>query len=217
MTKSKTKKRINKSERTKEKILAAARKVYAKYSYEAGSIRMIAREGGFEFALIRYYFPNKAELFHTVFKMACEEMFDVYENATKGLNVKTMGVEKVLSLHLDRTLDHWFENPETPRIIMNNIYWPEAKDVDIPGYEFLPHTLSKIRKFSEKIMNIRASDEEHDMFSDSMNAHFLMFVGSPSFQASLLGLEPDSQEYKLWIKKTMMYIYLPHLKRLLFF
>jgi len=213
----KEEKKLKKKDITRAKILAAARKVFAKHSYEAGSVRMIAKEGGFEFALIRYYFPNKAELFHSVFKMACEEVFDVYENAINGLDLETMGVEKTLSLYFDRFLGHCFEDPTSLKIIMNNIYWPEDPEVDIPGYEFLPHTLSKVRKLSEKRLNISASREEHYMFSDSMNAHVLMFVGSPSFQASLLGLEPDSQEYKQWVKKMMMYIYLPHLKRLLFF
>jgi AcrR family transcriptional regulator len=211
----KEEKKIKKKDITRAKILSAARKIFAKYSYDAGSVRMIAKEGGFEFALIRYYYPNKAELFRTVIKGACEEVAEVHANAMVGMEI--MRPEEGFSLYLDRLMDHHFKDPTALHILANNIYLPQDPDVDIPGYEFLPHMLSETRKQIEKQVNISASQEELNLFCDSLNAHLIFFLGSSSCQAQLLGLEPDSQEYFKWVKNTLMYIYLPHLRRLLFF
>jgi len=206
---------MKKKDITRAKILKAAREVFAKYSYDAGSIRMIAKEGGFEFGLIRYYYPNKAELFRTVIRGACEELMQVHETSMEGM--ENLRPEQGFSLYLDRYLNYFFKNPTGLQIIVNNIYWPKDPSVDIPGYEFVPHTLSETRKQIEKTLNISAPREELYRFSDSLNAHVFMFVGGSSCQAQLMGLDPDSKEYKKWVKDTLIYLYLPHLKRLLFF
>ncbi len=211
----KEEKKLKKKDITRAKILKASRKVFAKYSYDAGSVRMIAKEGGFEFGLIRYYYPNKAELFRSVIKRACEELLEVHMKAMEGM--ETMRPEEGFSTYLDRWLGYFFKHPTGLRILVNNVYWPKDPDVDIPGYEFLPHALSEARKLIETKMNISASREELNLFSDSLNAHFFMFMGGSSCQAQLLGVDPDSKEYLKWVKDTLMYIYLPHLKRLLFF
>lgn len=210
----KEEKKLKKKDITRAKILDAARQVFSKYSYDAGSVRMIAKEGGFEFGLIRYYYPNKAELFRTVIKEACDEMMKTHEMAMEGM--ETLRPEEGLSLYLDRWLGHFFEHPAGLRVIVNNIYWSSDPDVDIPGYEFVPHALSESRKIIKKKLNIGATREELNCFSDSLNAHMFMFIGGSSCQAQLLGLEPDSRAYLKWVKDTLMYIYLPHLKRLFF-
>ena len=129
-------KKMKKKDITREKILTAARSVFSKHSYEAGSVRMIAKEGGFEFSLIRYYFPNKAELFKTVFKDACDEMLQAHKKAMKGM--EKMRPEEGFSLYHDRFLKHYFNHPEGLRILVNNIYRPVDSEVEIPGYEQLP-------------------------------------------------------------------------------
>ena len=205
--------KMKKRDITHKKILAAARTVFSKHSYEAGSIRMIANEGGFEFALIRYYFPNKAELFKMVFKTACDEMLQTHKNAMKGM--EKMRPEEGFSLYLDRFLKHYFNHPEGLKVIVNNIYQPTDSDIEIPGYEYLPQLLSSSRKILVDNLSLNAPWDEVCRFSDSWNAEVFMFVGASSWKATLLGLDPLSKEYREWVKGSLTHIFLPHMKRLL--
>lgn len=206
--------KVKKKDITRAKILTAARKVFAKESFKAASIRMIANEGGFEFGLIRYYFPNKAALFETVMKDVCDEFIDGIEKWLDGIN--RLKPEEGFSIYLDRFLKHHFDNPETLRIIMNNVYRAEDPDLEIPGYYYLPKALALTREAFENKISMSASQEEIFRFVDSFNAQVLMFLGASSCHANILGLKQDSDEYRRWVKDTLMYIFLPHLKRLLF-
>ena len=62
---------------TRQKILAAARKVFAAHPYNAASIRMIAAKGDFYHGLIRYHFPNKADIFEAVVEDAVKEFCNI--------------------------------------------------------------------------------------------------------------------------------------------
>lgn len=208
-----TQKRVKKSQRTKERILAAARAVFAKYSYEAGSIRMIAKEGGFDFGIIRYHFPSKADLFETVMEQACNEFQKVNARSLEG--VKEIRIDDGFSLYLDRILDHYLKDPTALRILMNNIYLPMASDADIPGYHHLPRVLGETRRNMKENIAPNAPVIKLNRFHDGLTAHMLMLLGASSCHAGLLGLEMDSPEYFSWVKKTLIYVYLPHLKQLI--
>ena len=54
---------MRRSESTKARILAAARKHFAAYGYERTTIRAIAGEAGIDPALVMRYFGNKEKLF----------------------------------------------------------------------------------------------------------------------------------------------------------
>jgi len=203
-----------KSDVTRKKILNAARKVFAQNSYNAASIRMIANEGEFEFGLIRYYFPNKAALFETVMKSIYEELTTEFFRWHEG--IQKMPVEDGFSVFLDRFIKYHLERSEALKIIMNNIYMPEDPDTEVPGYHYIPKLLKQNRKNLEKILRFRASKEEIDRFSDSINVQVLMFLGASTCNAKVVGLPPDSKQYQQWVKETLMYIFLPHLKKLIF-
>jgi len=210
MTKRKTK--TNKSERTKEKILKAARSVFSKYSYEAGSIRMIAQEGGFDFGIIRYHFPSKADLFETVMEQACNELLIADQSASEG--IEKLRIDDGFSLFLDRYLGHNLKDPSAMQILMNNIYLPMNGEVDIPGYHHLPRMFEDARaRMKEKIAANAPLIKVH-RFHAGLSAHMLMMVGASSCHAGLLGLKPDSPAYFSWVKNTLIYVYLPHLKKM---
>ena len=48
---------------TRGAILAAARAEFAERGFEAASMRSVARRAGVDPALVRHYFPDRAELF----------------------------------------------------------------------------------------------------------------------------------------------------------
>ncbi|SFJ09739.1 TetR/AcrR family transcriptional regulator [Thermoflavimicrobium dichotomicum] len=59
----------------REKILQAAKKLFAKQGYEGTSIRQICEEAGANIALVSYYFGGKEKLFYAVF----DEYFHAFD------------------------------------------------------------------------------------------------------------------------------------------
>ena len=204
------KKSVNKSDITRDRIISAAITVFARLPYQAASMRMIGKEGGFNHELIRYHFPNKAGLFETILHDICDDFYRFNTSFLAGLS--GMNVEESFSLYIDRFLAHHFQNPEALRIIVLNMVITD-KPESIPGYRHIPEMLSRTRiTFKEKIP-ISASDREIEGFVSGFNNLLLNLLGAGYCQASILGLKHTSIKYRKWVKTTLLEIFLPHLKR----
>lgn len=204
--------KVAKSEITRERILRAARKVFAEHPYNAASFRMIGKEGGFDHPLINYYFPYKADLFEAVVVEICEEFFQANLACFEGL--EEMPPREGLALYIDRFLDFNLGNPEPLRIIMLNVAQVDRLE-EIPGYQFIPEVMARTRRTFEERAGLRASSKEIGMFQNSFNALVFFYLGASSCQAEILGMEPDRPKYRKWVKDTLIYIFLPRLEKLI--
>jgi AcrR family transcriptional regulator len=204
---------VKKADVTREKILLAARKLFAEHPYNAASLRMIAKEGGFDHPLIRYYFPSKAELFEAVVVQICEEF---YESNIKWLDgLETMMPKEALELYVDRVFDHHRKNPEGPRIIMQNIAQIDNLRA-IPGHHHLYTAFARFRVTFEQKIPLRGPAKEIDRFFNSFNAVMVNYMGASTAHAQVMGMETDSDRFWRWVKKTLLALYLPWLERLAF-
>jgi TetR/AcrR family transcriptional regulator len=201
-----------KSEITREKILLAGRTVFSEHPYKAASMRMIGKTGGFDHPLIHYYFPSKAELFEAVVAEICDEF---YRNSISWFD----GLDRLLPkdglpLYIDRFLDYNFKHPEAFRIISLNSSQLD-KLSEIPGYQHIPELLTKTRRTFETKVPMRATGEEIGRFINSFNTLVIFYLGSAPCQAEVLGMEPNSNQYRIWVKETLIYIFLPLLEKLI--
>lgn len=69
---------------TRGAILAAARAEFAERGYEAASMRSVARRAGVDPALVRHYFPDRAELFAVSVLPATANPLDVAARIVQG-------------------------------------------------------------------------------------------------------------------------------------
>ncbi|MDY6825104.1 MAG: TetR family transcriptional regulator [Thermodesulfobacteriota bacterium] len=202
-----------KSDVTREKILSAARKVFAGHPYKAATMRMIAAEGGFDHPLIRYYFPAKADLFKAVVREACESFYAANVSWFEGLD--KLPPEEGLRLFIDRFLDYHFSNPESMKILaINSVIQDDP--INIPGYDYVPDVLTRVRKNFEDLITLRASSEELSAFISSFNNLVVIYLGADTCQARIMNMTPASDEYRQWVKNTLMYIFSPLLRKLIF-
>ncbi|MBN1882660.1 MAG: TetR/AcrR family transcriptional regulator [Deltaproteobacteria bacterium] len=65
------------SEEKREKIIAAAKKAFAKKGFSAVGIREIARHAGINSATLYHYFKNKEKLYAVVLDRTFEEIFSI--------------------------------------------------------------------------------------------------------------------------------------------
>lgn len=197
---------------TRERIIEAARRVFSEHPYHVASIRMIGKAGGFDHQLIRYYFPSKAELFEAVVAELCEEYFQGNISWLSGLD--RIAPREGFPMYIDRFLDYNFKHPEALRIMaLNSTLTGDLSE--LPGYNHIPEVLAKTRSTFEQNVPLRAGPVEVGMFINSFNSIVIFFLGSASCQAQVLEMSADSEEYRKWVKDTLVFMFLPRLEKLI--
>lgn len=198
---------------TRLKILKAARKVFAQYAYHAASIRMIGKEARIDHPLISYYFPSKAILFEAVLADILAEWQVANETWSEGID--RMRPEKGLALYIDRVLDFGQKRPYAAQVLMLNMV--QAQDGDtIPGYHAIQTFFDQSRQLLKSLASEHTADSDIEKFRQSFFTLAMSYVGAKSYYAGILGMTPNSKEYKEWVKGALMDLFLPRLKQLMF-
>ncbi len=203
---------LKRGEATRERILTAARIVFARHQYHAASLRMVAKEGGFEHGIIRYHFPSKAELFKTVLSGICEDIY--HANVSWLDKVKGMPPREGLTLYVECFLAYNAKKPETLRILVQHVSQMDAP-ASIPGYECITELLVDTRQTLIEKLALQDSDGRVQRFQDSFNALLLYYLGAGPCQALILGMDPTGKPYQKWVKETMVSLFLPLLESII--
>lgn len=200
-----------KGELARKKILWAARLIFARQPYHAASLRMIAKEGGFDHPLIRYYFPTKADLFKAVVAEVVGEFAEAHFRWIKGLDL--LPPSKALPQLIGRIVDYHYENPEGMNIIMQNIS-QMGRLSSIPGYEMLPDLLMKMRGNFRLKIPLSGPEAEIEQFYSSLFVTVVLYLGASSTTAQFLGLDSSDSGYRGWVKDSLVFQFLPWMARL---
>ena len=196
---------------TRLRILKAARKVFARYAYHAASIRMIGKEAGIDHPLISYYYPSKAVLFEAVLADIVQEWHKANQTWFEGL--AKMSPEAGLSLYIDRMLAYMRTHPYAAQVYLLNMV--QAQDGEtIPGYNAIQTFFDQTTQLLKSLVPMQAADSDIEKFRQSFNTLAMNYVGAKSYYAGILGMRPNSREYKAWVKEMLMGLFLPRLKQL---
>jgi TetR/AcrR family transcriptional regulator len=208
----KTPKKDNKGARTRDSILAAARRVFSRHPYKAASMRMIGREAGIEHPLINYYFPNKAALFEAVIAWIIDDLSSKIVEWNES--VRTMKLKVGLRWFIGRLIEYNRTTPETLRILSLNMTQPYDFE-EIPGYGLIPGFIENIRLAFSRTMGLKGSEKEVSMLIDSFNFMVIAFLGASSCTARVLRKDPMSDDYAEWVTDTLTYVFAPRMRELL--
>lgn len=203
---------VKKSDVTREKIMEAARRVFAEHEYNAASIRMVATEGNFGHGIIRYYFPNKAELFKAVLSEISSDLY-MMNNAWLD-DVRHVPLQDGLPRFVERLVTYNAEKPEALRILVQNMAVMEHPE-STPGHELITQFLVDTRRAIEEKLQFRSNAETTRRFIDSFNGLVLYYLGASPYEARILGVDPHGPEYRKWVKETLVSVFLPFLKNIL--
>ena len=222
MTKKKSKKKSpktqgpgpkrNQKEATREKILEGAKKVFAEHPYSAASMRMIGSAAGVDHPLIRYYFPNKANLFEAI----VQELSEAYSRANRTWfeGLETLSVSRGLSLFIDRMMDFMSEHPEALRIVALNLAQPEDSEI-VPGYSQMQRLVTRHTEMLRNVAARRSSTREIRMYIESFNALVINYLRAATYYAGILRMNPRGPAYRRWVKETLHLLFLPRLRQLI--
>lgn len=200
-----------KKKHTREKVLQAARKVFCSHPYATATTRMIAKEAKVDHPLIHYHFGSKEELFQV---MALEMLQDFMQ----ALSGWFAGMEKMNSvsgfeLFIERILDYTISNPEVMQLFLINMA-QERVSVEIPGFDYLQAFADQAQKLMKGLFPNLGSYEEFDKFIISFANIVISFVGGKVTQSKVIGLDPESLQYRQWVKETLLVIYSPLVEKI---
>jgi TetR/AcrR family transcriptional regulator len=113
------------SEATRERILAAAEKVFAEKGYDGARIDEIAREAEVNKALIYYYFESKEDLLNELFQ-------DFFQASSRMLvnYVRNGGLESGPPSEADRFMEQYFSYFEKKRDLLRIMLAESLKSSD---------------------------------------------------------------------------------------
>ena len=183
-----------KGDASRQRILAAARKVFSTLPYEAGTIRMIGSEGDMDFTLIRHYFASKEVLFNAVaqdlFSEFTREVLLVYE----GLD-KIPSTMKSHSLSSQRLIDHCFASSDALSILTQNAARIGGMGISLPGFDFIMQFITAMEKIIHELEVLKAPAHEtrHLLFLKALI--LINSIGGASFYAGFYNMKPQSKEY----------------------
>jgi AcrR family transcriptional regulator len=197
----------------RQRILQAARKVFSRHPYKSASIRMVGKAGGFDHPLIHYYFPSKEKLFEAVAEELLDEFFEFEKTWYDGLS--EMSLSESLAVFIDRVLQFHFKAPEVLRVIMQNMAHIDKLE-DLPGSKYYLEYHRRMFQSFKKQSQLQASTEQIERFVHSFNVLINNYLGAGGTYAQVLHMEPDSKPYFAWVRETLLELFLPHLKSLLF-
>lgn len=206
--------RAAKVAKTRKQIITAARAVFIRHPFVAAGIRLIEEAGGFNHSSIYYHFNTKSELFKEVVSELYQEYLDVSREILGGLGQKPL--KEDLSEAIDRLLDFGFKKPDILKVMMLNIGETVNIDEMTDGFYYF-------RKYNETIYSLfslnkafRATRKQVTMWIAAFQIVIANYLGSPALFRQALCMDSDETVYRRFIKESLMLIFYPPLKALLF-
>lgn len=118
------KKNTDMSEKTEEKIKAAARKMFRTKGFAATRTRDIAEEAGVNLALLNYYFKSKKELYDEIM---VETLKQFAKTIMDTANNPDLSIEERINNLINNYFDKFIEEPEIPLFVVNTINSPDVE------------------------------------------------------------------------------------------
>lgn len=183
----------------KGRILAAARRSFARQGYRGTSTRTIAGEAGIDVSTLYYHWGSKLDLFDAVLadvQLGFEARLRAWVHATRDRTLDEcldLGVEHFAGFFMDR---------DVVRVALYSFFDEEfaGKGWAVASQRQLVETL---RTFVEKRFGAAAVPEEFDAAVLALIASILALVGSKKHVADILGLDPDGPEYHERVVRTL--------------
>ncbi|MFA6593058.1 MAG: TetR/AcrR family transcriptional regulator [Bacteroidales bacterium] len=112
------------SEKTEEKIKAAARKIFRTKGFAATRTRDIAEEAGVNLALLNYYFKSKQDLYNEIMSETLKQFAATIMGTA---NNPDLSIEERIDRLINNYFDKFIEEPEIPLFVINIVNSPDIE------------------------------------------------------------------------------------------
>lgn len=171
-----------KDESTKDKILAAANRIFTKKGMAGARMQDIADEAGINKALLHYYFSNKQKLFEVVFEEAAEKLFSRISTVIESDQTLFDTIRNFTNEYISFIT----ENPFLPQFVLSEMHQQQHK--------FIRHKFFSKKHFVSKLVNKIEAEVKKDNIKPISPVQLIMnmismcifpFIGKPVIQLML--------------------------------
>lgn len=106
---------------TAERILAVARRLFARDGFEGTSVRALTREAGANLGAVTYHFESKEALYHEVL----DRVFGPVREGVRSLADAPLPAPQRLELFVRAMFHHQREHMDIPRFMAREVVWGE--------------------------------------------------------------------------------------------
>lgn len=178
----------------RDRILRAATQLFSQQGYARTTTRQVARDAAVSLATIAQHFRDKEGLYSAV--VAALRSLEVAEITRLRHEGRKQGYRPLSYVERFRVIfPQWvafhFDHPEICRIELHRLVDCEPS----AGQILLPANQDSIRQFTELVGQPRSVEDLRRVFLVA-NDLILTFVGGAQYHALVLGLDPNSPEYR---------------------
>lgn len=188
-------------EKTKERILTAAREEFIQHGYNGARMRAIAERAEINKGLLHYYFGSKDALFEAVFAQVFDQSMQEFSRILDPSADLFASIARYVEVHLDKLV----KNPFVPMYIMQETNRDPQRLMQLMGQKVGD---SFLQRFEERIKqeveagHIQAVCPKHFVVS------LVAMVVFPVLQKPLLEVihGMDEQQYQQFLEERKAFI-----------
>jgi len=178
---------VNTPEKTEEKIIAAAKRVFIKKGMDGARMQEIADEAGINKSLLHYYFRSKDKLFEEVFSDSFQQVIMTVKLVLDNADSVDSFVEKFVKNYIGIIR----ENPIIPQFVIHELNRnPERIVKQMQKSDFDPEKLFGLIMGETKTNHMSAFDPMH-LVVNLLAMCIFPFIARPIIQGFLFGGDED--------------------------
>jgi len=190
---------------TPQRILDAAEKLFAQQGFHGTSTRRIATEAGISIQTLHYHCENKLNLYHMVLKRSVIPVTRMIDHHVQTMLTRDIGDDRVLREYTDRIIDELFnvmsENPNYAPLFLRQWLEQDSELRRVEQDELMPSIDEWVRQVEATVNGERRSGIDLPLVLLSLSWIYWGLHVSPQFIGALLGVDPESPEYRHRLKE----------------
>ena len=190
---------------TPQRILDAAEKLFAQQGFHGTSTRRIATEAGISIQTLHYHCENKLNLYHMVLKRSVIPVTRMIDHHVQTMLTRDIGDDRVLREYTDRIIDELFnvmsENPNYAPLFLRQWLEQDSELRRVEQDELMPSIDEWVRQVEATVNGERRSGIDLPLVLLSLSWIYWGLHVSPRFIGALLGIDPESPEYRHRLKE----------------
>lgn len=197
-------KQDNKTDTT-QRILDAAEKLFAQQGFHGTSTRRIATEAGISIQTLHYHCENKLNLYHMVLKRSVIPVTQMIDQYVQTMLTRDISDDRVLREYTDRIIDELFnvvsEHPNYAPLFLRQWLEQNSELRRVEQDELMPSINDWVRQVEATVNGERRSGIDLPLVLLSLSWIYWGLHVSPQFIGALLGIDPESPEYRHRLKE----------------
>ncbi len=190
---------------TLQRILDAAERLFAQRGFDGTSTRQIAAEAGISIQTLHYHCQNKLNLYHMVLKSSVMPVTQMIDHHVQIMLAQDISDDRVLREYTDRLIDDLFDvvsgNPNYAPLFLRQWLEQDTELRKVEQEELMPSISEWIRQVEANVNGERRYGIDLPLVFLSLSWIYWGLNVSPQFIGAVLGVDPDSPEYRHRLKE----------------